>query len=621
MTSLSKSYSAPGILKLGTEMPKLGNHPRKATFGFKTGFLNSAVDLYKGPTANEEAVQLATLMKTPGWRSTFAEQKPPPPPAEEDLIPKNMRYPRICPAWLKHDKQVLRFYGFFQESVVERADENSRYRQIAIMYFMEDGTIRISEPRVENSGIAQGMFLKRHRVPRDDGMGFIGPDDFRCGQEITIYDRTYHISGCDRFTRWFYEENGIELGDDEPVVEDNWQRTYKHQKTAEKGGLPLTKSAVDFKALTKSQTGAPVVDKKLTQFLLNDRKVLRFKAFWDDHTLYGARTYLVIHYYLADNSIEINMAFVRNSGRDKYPVFMKRGQLHKSNVVNAVPAMLSAESSVYMPEDLKVGDSIDVWNRKVILYDCDDFTRKFYQDYLGIDQFEGRIDVSEKPVRHLKLAPPPHNGIGSEEDSLISTQMIVPKAPKVDLVKMMTMSGEVLRFECKMVNGEPEDELRRLVIAFYPADDEVMVCEIQQRNSGHMGGKFAEKRKQKNPDTGKYFQLTDFFVGQTVTIAAQPLQIIRADEHCLQFLEARPDQFPYADPYACARRLAPLANEPEMNDPHGIDPDRLKELAADAGCPVVDHEVITLLRRFGREGPDGNPLIVGPTVLEAATFG
>ena len=30
----------------------------------------------------------------------------------------------------------------------------------------------------------------------------------------------------------------------------------------------------------------------------------------------------------------------------------------------------------------------------------------------------------------------------------------------------------------------------------------------------------------------------DFFVGQTVTIAAQPLQIVRADEHCLQFLEA-----------------------------------------------------------------------------------
>ena len=31
----------------------------------------------------------------------------------------------------------------------------------------------------------------------------------------------------------------------------------------------------------------------------------------------------------------------------------------------------------------------------------------------------------------------------------------------------------------------------------------------------------------------------DLFVGQTVVIAAQPLRITRADEHCLQYLEAR----------------------------------------------------------------------------------
>ena len=33
-------------------------------------------------------------------------------------------------------------------------------------------------------------------------------------------------------------------------------------------------------------------------------------------------------------------------------------------------------------------------------------------------------------------------------------------------------------FECKMINGEPEDELRRLVIAFYPADGEMAAFEV-----------------------------------------------------------------------------------------------------------------------------------------------
>eukprot|EP00930_Biecheleria_cincta_P026837 TRINITY_DN1886_c0_g2_i1.p1 TRINITY_DN1886_c0_g2~~TRINITY_DN1886_c0_g2_i1.p1 ORF type:complete len:646 (-),score=106.88 TRINITY_DN1886_c0_g2_i1:13-1881(-) len=614
---LSRSFSVPGIMALGTDMPKSGNHGRKSTFNFLSSDLGSSVDKLRPGAPTQEAKDLAALTKTPGWRTMFAEpSREDVGPTDDDLVPKNMRYPKIQPAWLKHDKQVLRFYGFFQEAVTERKDENSRYRHVSIMYSMEDGTMQIAEPRVENSGIPQGAFLKRQRVPRADGQGFIGPDDFRVGAEITIYSRTYHITGCDRFTRWFYEENGIDVGEDEPLVVDNWQKSYKFQKTVEKGGLPMTRSAYDAKELTKFQTGNPPADKKFIQFLMNDRKVLRFQAFWDDHTPYGARIYFVIHFYLADNTVEINEAHARNSGRDAYPVFMKRGPLHKKNETNAVPGMLFAEAPLYLPEDFKVGGSIDVWGRKLMLYSCDDFTRKFYKDYLGIDQFEGTIDVSEKPMRHIKLNPPPHNGIGKEEDSLISTQMIQPKAPKQDLERLMVLTGEVLRFECKMVNGEPEDELRKFVIAFYPADDETAVFEIPVRNSGHMAGKFADKRRIKNPDTGDTFRLHDFFVGQTVQIASQPFLIVRADEHCLQYLEARPEQFPYADPVACSRRLAPLADHPEMKDPMGVEPDRLKELAYEAGVPIVDHEVITLLRCFGIEADGETPKVLGPAVIE-----
>ena len=47
------------------------------------------------------------------------------------------------------------------------------------------------------------------------------------------------------------------------------------------------------------------------------------------------------------------------------------------------------------------------------------------------------------------------------------------EAPKVDLEKLMVYTGEVLRFEAKMANGLVEDEMRVLVIAYYPHDDEV----------------------------------------------------------------------------------------------------------------------------------------------------
>lgn len=608
-----KSASVPGLLKLGTEMPRVGDQFRKTTLAFRPA---GAVDLQKGAPPCEEAQVAAEFLRVPAWRQAATEPAPLGPPMVEDIVPRNMRHPRLAPAWLKHDKQVLRFYAFFQESVVERWDENCRYRNVIVMYHMEDGTIRVQEPKVENSGIPQGLFLRRHRVPRPDGTGLVGPDDFHIGEDITIYGRTYHITGCDRFTRWFYEENGIDVGEDEPLLQDQWQKVYKFRKVVERGGVPMTKSAAEAKVLMKLQIGETPQTKKLVQFLLNDRKVLRFKVYWDDPTMYGTRVYLEINYHLADNTAEINEALCRNAGRDSWPVFMKRGPLFK-NCDISLPGLLVSERARYQPEDFVVGEPITVWNRTLMIYDCDEFTRKFYLGFLGIDQFEGKIDVSEKPLLHRKLAPPPHNGIGSEEDSLISCQMIQPKPHKVDVVKLMTLTGECLRFECVIDHAEPEDESRKFIVAFYPADDNIAVFEVQQRNSGHMGGKFADKRKRKNPDTGKYWALNDLYVGGTATVSSQIFRVIRADEHCLQYLEARPELYPWADPVACVRRLAPIADEPELQDEAGVDPDRLKELAEAAGVDLIDHEVITLLRRYSIAGQDGPPRVSGPRVVEA----
>ncbi|CAJ1343019.1 unnamed protein product [Effrenium voratum] len=613
---LGKSSSLPAILALGTTGPKLAGHEKQQSLRYATGGdKKSAFATFKKPDISQQVLEYVMELQRPGWRQRATPEPEQPPVTEEDLVPKNRRCPRLSPAWLKHEKQVLRFYAFFQESVTERPDENSRKRHIILMYYLEDGSISMSEPRIENSGIAQGSFLKRQRVEWPDGRGFVSPEDLRCGIEITLFGRTYHISGCDRFTRWYFDELGIDVGENEEVLDDDWQKSYKLRKLAERGSLPPSQFAVEQKTVGQFQMGAPPVTKKLSQFLLNDRKVLRFHGFWDDHTKYGARTYFNIHYYLADNTMEFNEAKCRNSGRYAAPVFFKRGILRKKNVAHCVPAMLTDESCMYLPEDLRVGDSIDVWGRKVMLYDCDDFTQRFYQDYMRVDQRANRLDVSEQPLRHLKLKPPPHNGVGREEDSLISTQMINVKAPKVDLEKLMVYTGEVLRFEAKMVNSLPEDEMRVLVIAWYPHDDEVAVFEVPVRNSGHWTGKFADKRRMKNPDTGENFKLSDLVIGNTVTIAGQPLYITRADERCLRFLEARPKQFPYADPVACCRKLSALKGEPEMQDLAGIEPDRLKELANELSLHLVDHEIVTVLRHCGATDEEGNIRIYGPAVL------
>jgi hypothetical protein len=625
---MKKSLSTPafGVMGLGVEMPKVGgHHHRKRTFNFRPDGLS--LDTSKPGPASDKAKQMAEQVRHhSSWRlvasqmgltADFARTGPQGLDDQPPQVQENMRWPRVTPAWMKHDKQVLRFYAFFQESIPERPDENSRYRQCVIMYFMEDGSTMITEPKQENSGIPQGAFLKRHRVPKPDKSGFVGPADFAVGEPIEIYGRVFHVTGADRFTRWFFEENGIELGPDEPAVEDMFEKKYKFTKTAEKGGLALSRLVVESKQLNSHMLGIPPADRKLTQFLENDGKVLRFYAYWDDPTLYGARIYVICHYFLSDNTFEVNEAHARNSGRDNYPVFYKRGPLLKDNRINAYPGMLEPDPVPYLPEDFMVGQSFRVWGREFVLYACDDFTQSFYMQYMNVDQRANAIDVSEPPVKHRTLPPPPHCGPGREEDSLINCQMIQPKPPKKNIAKLMTLSGELLRFECKMVTGCPEDDVRRLVIVFYAADDEIGVFEIQKRNSGINGGKFCEKRRMKNPETGVYFKLADLAVGKTVLIKSHPLLIIRADEHALQYCEAHPDEFPYADPVLVARKLEPLRDNPEFADPSGIDPDIVKYKAPEAGVSLIDHEIITLIRFFGKDGEDAGPKIDWEKVVAA----
>jgi hypothetical protein len=51
--------------------------------------------------------------------------------------------------------QVLRFYGYFKESVVESNIENHRVRKVVLYYYLEDDSLHVAEPRQDNSGIPQ----------------------------------------------------------------------------------------------------------------------------------------------------------------------------------------------------------------------------------------------------------------------------------------------------------------------------------------------------------------------------------------------------------------------------------------------------------------------------------
>jgi hypothetical protein len=114
----------------------------------------------------------------------------------------DFRTGETVPAWVAFGCQVLRFYGYFKEPIFSSQQENYRVRHVTILFFLEDDTLQILEPREKNSGIPQGTFLRRHRAKKDDDM-YVTVGDFKVGGEFTVYGRTYYLLDCDQFTREF----------------------------------------------------------------------------------------------------------------------------------------------------------------------------------------------------------------------------------------------------------------------------------------------------------------------------------------------------------------------------------------------------------------------------------
>ena len=416
----------------------------------------------------------------------------------------------FVPAHVAYDGLVCLFDGYFKETVRESALENYRVRKCKFVFYVEDESISIHERKVTNSGMPQGNFLKRQRCPRANGQGYIGIEDLLPGKEVDIYGRVFRMTDADEFARQYCADAGLTVGPAEPTPEDPYSMKRKD---------------IENTIRVSYSDGAR---EKLYKFLKNDRKVLRFFCTWDDReSMFGEIHPLVLNYFLVDDTVQVLEVAQPNSGRDPFPVFLNRQRLQRNGQVGSEDPLDE--------RDLAVGQSVAVLGRSLFIYDCDDFTRDYYER--SYNQTFGTIPLQrEEPVMPPRVIPP-HNGIGSEEDSLGSCMQLVPKPPKRDFRKILDNEGKVLRFAARMVTTRPEDIDRRFIIAFYLADDGVAVFEPPRRNSGIIGGKFLEKGKRKNPATGAYYCMADFVVDSEIVINGFKFILTEMDEFARKYIE------------------------------------------------------------------------------------
>ncbi|NXJ12013.1 EFHC2 protein, partial [Odontophorus gujanensis] len=539
-----------------------------------------------------------------------------------------------APAWLAFDKQVLSFDAYFEEEVPDKDQELYRIRHCKIYFYLEDDTIQVVEPQVKNSGIIQGTIVRRHRIPlpSPNEDQFYTIDHFNINTEVTFYSRRYMIIDCDRFTKNFLRKMGFKLNPPGNCPDDPY--TKERQK--------ILDSMNPLRPYERIDT--------LKQFLEHDGHVLRFYCVWNDpESLFHDPRKLILHYYLSDDTIDIREIIPVNSGRDVVRLFLRRDKLPKhaptglyqpgtitsrtvlnvfgNSVGNRRRYILdnrktgAVHQEFYRDSDLKIGAVINVWGRKLMLCDCDEFTKDYYRTKYGIEDFTP-VSYEVPPPPKAEKSIPPYTGFGSEEDSLSSCMSLLPKPPRKDFKKFMEkdrcgLESNTLRFLAKLVTGSPIDKGRKFIICYFLSDDAISVFEHRQRNTGILGGKFLEKRRIKKPgqelfksEPSEYFNAQDLFIGARVCFHGHNFLLVDADEYTINYMEKHANEFAVADIDFIFKKLKNIA-EPRSREIREMfaaaDPQNTKVIEYGPFRNLIvsitdgafsEHEILTLGRHY-----------------------
>lgn len=95
------------------------------------------------------------------------------------------------------------------------------------------------------------------------------------------------------------------------------------------------------------------------------------------------------------------------------------------------------------------------------------------------------MEEKKKPAPEKKM--PPHDGIGSLEDSLQNTLTFLPKPPKKDVIRQILNANKYLRYEMVMDAVHPEDTIRKFILFYSLSDGAIKILEPPIRNSGILG--------------------------------------------------------------------------------------------------------------------------------------
>jgi hypothetical protein len=164
-------------------------------------------------------------------------------------------------------------------------------------------------------------------------------------------------------------------------------------------------------------------------------------------------------------------------------------------------------------------------------------------------------------------------------------------------------------FKAKLVSTNANDGVREFIVTFFVEDSSFSVTEKAIRNSGFRGGKFLQRTKSTNPDSGLPYTPEEVVAGTTVFVSGWRFQLFEAMEGTLKMMEAKSDVFTRSDLSAIILSirgtLRPKAKEIRSafamrdGDKRGkVKNDVVLDVLGKFGVTLGSQELVTLQRRF-----------------------
>lgn len=458
------------------------------------------------------------------------------------------------------DDKILRFNAFLNEKAPDGAANEFWHRKFVIDFYPADDTILIQEPPIMNSGLDGGTFLKRQRVATDPRQKEEFPEDdfltlnfFNVGQTVRINAHEFFLYDCDAFTREFLTAIGVNVGEAIEYPDDFFMSTIERAKQKMRSNK--------FGILDQDPEEAQA--EQAARFVRDGGKVLRFYGLLDERgkTPGGIVRKLEVFMFVEDGAVAIVERqstaeaspglFLSRSFLPKKGTIAKANELTFSHRVNGQrAAYMGEDDSYYQDTDLDVGVTINVFGRSVYLYNCDGYTRSFYEERYGIT-LRPAIDVTDyfAGQSQKKVA----SSVSDQQRTLAAMSPQAQQAALARRIGFQNVEKEQLRFRLMLARPKTHDDAhRRFTLTFYTDTNEGMVFENEVLNGGRNGGCIVRRQPLQKPTVPsvprnapgydpepvkQYYGLADVGVGKELMIAGMQMIVTDMDAHTKAYFE------------------------------------------------------------------------------------